>query len=79
MVTVRNNFVLLVIAFAIASIQADDKHPEVCARSGCVTGLAKEGISRSYHSFEGLPYARPPIQRYRFAVKIIVCLNQSLL
>lgn len=53
-------------------VRADEKSPEVCARSGCVTGLSVEGgVGKPYEAFLGLPYARPPTKRYRWQVKII--------
>lgn len=60
--------ITLISSLLIGVIQGDDKFPEVCARSGCVTGLLQEGLGRQYEAFLGLPYARPPTKRYRFQV-----------
>lgn len=62
--------VALLMCFFI-SISAQERGPEVCAKSGCVTGLALPGLNRPYEAFLGLPYARPPTNRYRFQVQIL--------
>lgn len=65
---------VLVSVLCITSVvRADEKSPEVCARSGCVTGLSVEGgVGKPYEAFLGLPYARPPTKRYRWQVRIII-------
>lgn len=60
---------VLIVILSVVAISAEDKSPEVCARSGCVTGVSHDvGAGRSYEAFLGLPYARPPTKRYRFQV-----------
>ena len=50
-------------------VAVEEKAPEVCAKVGCVTGVNKSGGSRrAYEAFLGLPYARPPTNRYRWQV-----------
>lgn len=60
-------FLLLILPITFSVVQsADEKNVEVCAKSGCVIGLSVDGATRPYEAFLGLPYARPPTNRFRF-------------
>lgn len=45
--------------------------PRVTLSLGEVEGFTAETVSgRTYYAFEGVPYARPPVGKYRFKVKL---------
>lgn len=57
--------VLLAVAVGVA-----DSALRVVTEGGRIEGKAETSINgRTFHSFYGIPYARPPIGEYRFKVK----------
>lgn len=52
--------------------QSVDTIPRVKLRLGIIEGFVKETVTgRKFNAFEGIPYARPPVGKYRFEVSII--------
>lgn len=44
--------------------------PIVCIADGCIEGRATPGFQiDEYESFFGIPYAEPPVGKFRFAVR----------
>lgn len=65
-------FSLRLFLFAVISVLAvaqHDKEPIVRIGHGVLQGIWKiSNRGRTYGSFEGIPYARPPVGKYRFRV-----------
>ncbi|BES89327.1 esterase [Nesidiocoris tenuis] len=55
------------IAFCLAVLAAATPQPEVTLTLGKIKGTTKETVSgRKFHSFQSIPYAKPPIGKHRF-------------
>lgn len=61
---------IVILSVLLIGVYSDNSFPEVCARSGCVVGVSQDTTAgnngRQYEAFLGLPYARPPTNRYRW-------------
>ncbi|XP_068633730.1 carboxylic ester hydrolase-like [Battus philenor] len=58
---------ILFLLFALQLINANGQNPVVRVAHGVIQGSWKVSTyGREYASFEGIPYARPPIGKYRF-------------
>jgi len=53
---------------------AGNQYPVVETESGLISGqLSKTWKGRTIYSFQGIPYATPPVGRLRFQVRLPTC------
>lgn len=63
-------FCLLILS--IVAVSAQSPNPVVRVPHGTLQGTWKVSTKgRTYASFQGVPYARPPIGKYRFRVSYV--------
>lgn len=67
-----NHHITLFMALCLKLEQIHSNQPKVVVESGEILGLFKKSFSGFiFESFEGIPYAEPPIKENRFKVAII--------
>lgn len=53
----------------------EPEYVEIATKEGKLKGLLKKSqglTNKKYYSFQGIPYAKPPVGKLRFKVRLVV-------
>ena len=63
-------FLLLLVTIRAGGVELFQTEPVVCISDGCLRGtVLQNSVGSSYPAFLGIPFAKPPIGKLRFAVR----------